>query len=82
MQLLDGLCSISMKQISILLSFACSISKSIFIPSKPGKDIKIKCGAGTELSQDELEVSSTVDGKFVLEAGKPMVLQLRERGSS
>jgi hypothetical protein len=45
------------------------------IPTKPGKDLAIKCGPGTVLSADGLEVSATVDGKFVMGDGKPSVYE-------
>lgn len=45
------------------------------ISTKPGKDLAIKCGPGTVLSADGLEVSATVDGKFVMGDGKPSVYE-------
>lgn len=43
------------------------------VPAKPGKDVVIKCGPGVSLSDDGMEVHSTVEGKFVLEKGRPAV---------
>ena len=43
------------------------------IAAKPGKDITIKCGPGVELSEDGLQVTSTINGKFVMAEGKPSV---------
>ena len=52
--------------------------KNIFaepIATKAGKDVTIKCGPGVELSEDGLRVTATVDGKFVLDNGRPCVLE-------
>lgn len=43
------------------------------IVPKPGKDVAIKCGPGVELSEDGLNVTATIDGKFVMADGKPAV---------
>ena len=43
------------------------------IPAKPGKDVTIRCGPGVALSEDGLQVTATVDGKFVMGDGKPAV---------
>ncbi|MFH1215848.1 MAG: FapA family protein [Pseudomonadota bacterium] len=43
------------------------------IPAKPGKDVAIKCGPGVALSEDGLNVTATIDGKFVMAEGKPAV---------
>lgn len=45
------------------------------IPAKPGKDISIRCGLGVVLSEDGLQVSATIDGKFVMGDGKPSVIE-------
>ena len=52
--------------------------KNIFaerIPTKAGKDVTIKCGPGVDLSEDGLRVTATVDGKFVMDKGRPCVLE-------
>lgn len=43
------------------------------IPSKPGKDRKLKFGKGVRISDDETRIYSTRDGKFVMAEGKPSV---------
>ncbi len=48
------------------------------IPAKPGKDIKVRCGKGVLLSEDGLRVTSTVEGKFVMDDGRPAVLEEHE----
>lgn len=45
------------------------------ISTKPGKDIVFKCGPGVVLSGDGLQVIATVDGKFVMDKGKPTVAE-------
>lgn len=45
------------------------------IPAKPGRDLTIKCGPGTVLSEDGLTVTATIDGKFVMGDGKPSVFE-------
>lgn len=45
------------------------------IPCKPGKDVNIKCGPGVELSEDGLQVTALIDGKFVMGDGKPAVYE-------
>ena len=45
------------------------------IPCKPGKDVNIKCGPGVVLSEDGLQVTALVDGKFVMGDGKPSVFE-------
>ncbi|MEW6289640.1 MAG: FapA family protein [Thermodesulfobacteriota bacterium] len=45
------------------------------IPCKPGKDVNIKCGPGVVLSEDGMQVSALVDGKFVMGDGKPSVYE-------
>lgn len=45
------------------------------IPAKDGKDVAIKCGHGVSLSDDGLQVTATTTGKFVMENGKPAVLE-------
>ncbi len=55
-----------------------SPGKDVFgeeISVKAGKDIKIKCGKGVDLSSDGLQVTSTLEGKFVMEGGRPAVLE-------
>ncbi|MBU0482590.1 MAG: FapA family protein [Proteobacteria bacterium] len=42
---------------------------------KPGKDCKLKGGKGVEMSEDEMKVFSTLDGKFMLVDGKPGVYE-------
>ncbi len=52
--------------------------KNIFaerIPTKAGKDVTIKCGPGVDLSEDGLCVTAIVDGKFVMDKGRPCVLE-------
>ncbi len=41
---------------------------------KGGKDLKIKIGPGVTLSEDEMQVTSGVEGKFMLADGKAAVL--------
>lgn len=43
------------------------------LPAKGGRDIKIKNGQGTYLSEDGLNVFSACNGKFVMADGKPSV---------
>lgn len=43
------------------------------IRAKDGKDLTIKCGPGVELSEDGIQVTSTVQGKFIMQDGKPAV---------
>ena len=43
------------------------------IPSKPGKDSKLKYGKGVTLSPDEMKIFAALDGKFVMAEGKPTV---------
>ncbi len=43
------------------------------IPAKPGKDRKLKYGKGVYLSENEMKVFSSLDGKFVMAEGKPSV---------
>lgn len=43
------------------------------IPSKPGKDSSLKYGKGVEISSDQMQIFATIDGKFVMEDGKPTV---------
>ncbi|MCK9294614.1 MAG: FapA family protein [Desulfobulbaceae bacterium] len=45
------------------------------INCKPGKDVNIKCGPGAVLSEDGLQVTAIVDGKFVMGDGKPSVYE-------
>lgn len=45
------------------------------IKSKDGKDVSIKCGPGVSLSADGLKVTATTTGKFIMENGKPAVLE-------
>ncbi|MBU0910110.1 MAG: FapA family protein [Proteobacteria bacterium] len=45
------------------------------ITCKPGKDVNIKCGPGVALSEDGLQVTALVDGKFVMGDGKPAVYE-------
>ncbi len=45
------------------------------IPAKPGKEVSIRCGPGVALSEDGLEVTATLDGKFVMGGGKPSVYE-------
>jgi uncharacterized protein (DUF342 family) len=45
------------------------------IPAKDGKDVVIKCGSGVSLSDDGLKVTADTTGKFVMENGKPAVLE-------
>ena len=45
------------------------------ITCKPGKDVNIKCGPGVVLSEDGLQVTAIVDGKFVMGDGKPSVYE-------
>lgn len=45
------------------------------IPCKPGKDVNIKCGPGVVLSEDGMQVTALVDGKFVMGDGKPSVYE-------
>ena len=45
------------------------------IASKDGKDVTIKCGPGVSLSDDGLKVTASTTGKFVMENGKPAVLE-------
>ena len=52
--------------------------KNIFgepIATKAGKDVTIKCGSGAELSEDGLRVTALVDGKFVMDRGRPSVFE-------
>lgn len=52
--------------------------KTVFgdeITAKPGKDVAIKCGPGVTLSDDGLQVHSQMQGKFVMENGKPAVYE-------
>ncbi len=43
-----------------------------------GRDINIKCGNGVVLSDDGLKVTSTVEGKFVMNSGRPAVFEEHE----
>ncbi|HIJ91638.1 MAG: FapA family protein [Desulfobulbaceae bacterium] len=43
------------------------------IPAKPGKDSKLKYGKGVTLSPDETKIFADLDGKFVMDDGKPSV---------
>lgn len=45
------------------------------ISPKAGKDVTMKCGPGVSLSEDGLQITSTVKGKFVMEGGKPAVYE-------
>jgi uncharacterized protein (DUF342 family) len=45
------------------------------ITAKDGKDVVIKCGPGVVLSDDGIKVMATATGKFVMENGKPAVLE-------
>lgn len=45
------------------------------IPCKPGKDVNIKCGPGVVLSEDGLQVTALLDGKFVMGDGRPAVYE-------
>ncbi len=45
------------------------------IKAKDGKPIIIKCGAGVELSDDGIKLTAITTGKFVMENGKPAVLE-------
>ncbi len=50
--------------------------KNIFgedIKPKPGKDRKLKGGSGVAISDDGIRITSKLDGKFIMEAGKPTV---------
>lgn len=40
---------------------------------KPGKDLKIKPGPGVRMSDDEMQVHATTNGKFVMVDGRPSV---------
>jgi uncharacterized protein (DUF342 family) len=46
--------------------------------ARTGKDIKVKCGKGVVISKDGLKVLSTVEGKFVMDDGRPAVLEEHE----
>jgi uncharacterized protein (DUF342 family) len=43
------------------------------IPAKPGKDSKLKYGKGVTISQDEMKIFAALDGKFLMEDGRPTV---------
>ncbi|MCB2182207.1 MAG: FapA family protein [Desulfobulbaceae bacterium] len=45
------------------------------VSPKPGKDVNIKCGPGALLSDDGMQVTSTLDGKFVMGDGKASVYE-------
>ncbi|MBU1404061.1 MAG: FapA family protein, partial [Proteobacteria bacterium] len=45
----------------------------IGIPAKPGKDSKLKYGKGVTLSPDEMKIFAALDGKFVMDDGRPTV---------
>lgn len=45
------------------------------IRTKDGKDLAIKCGPGVALSEDGLQVKATVQGKFLMQDGKPSVYE-------
>jgi uncharacterized protein len=45
------------------------------IRTKDGKDLTIKCGSGVALSEDGLQVTATVQGKFIMQDGKPAVYE-------
>ncbi len=45
------------------------------IPAKPGKDLKLKVGKGTTISEDGINIHSSLDGKFMTVDGKPCVLE-------
>lgn len=52
--------------------------KNVFaerIPTKAGKDVTIRCGPGVEISKDGLRVTALVDGKFVMDRGRPCVVE-------
>ncbi|MFZ5774991.1 MAG: DUF342 domain-containing protein [Thermodesulfobacteriota bacterium] len=44
------------------------------IPAKPGKDRSLRWGKGTDLSEDGMSIFAELDGKFILEDGKPSVV--------
>jgi len=43
------------------------------IPPKPGKDLALKGGPGVTVSEDQLKVIASLDGKFLMADGKPSV---------
>ncbi len=45
------------------------------IATKAGKDVTMKCGSGAVLSDDGMQVLSTLDGKFIMRDGKACVLE-------
>jgi uncharacterized protein len=55
-----------------------SVGKDVYgmeIRTKDGKDLTIKCGPGVALSEDGLKVTATVQGKFLMQDGKPSVYE-------
>ncbi|MCK5229740.1 MAG: DUF342 domain-containing protein, partial [Desulfobulbaceae bacterium] len=45
------------------------------IPAKHGKDLKLKVGKGTTISENGIKIHSSLDGKFMTVDGKPCVLE-------
>ncbi len=55
-----------------------AVGKDVYgmeIRTKDGKDLTIKCGPGVALSEDGLKVTATVQGKFLMQDGKPSVYE-------
>jgi len=43
------------------------------IPAKPGKDSSLKYGKGVTISEDQMRIYAAIDGKFIMEDGRPTV---------
>lgn len=46
----------------------------VSLPAKSGRDVKLKVGKGVRLSEDELQMFSTEEGKFLVADGRASVL--------